>query len=507
MFPSRKKLKIILYPLSLVTIVVYVAYYLKAGYPTFSLDGRSACSCHTTQRTPTLSLDGIASSDHHTTTAHPTTPKSDVVHGTIIGESAYAHHTTQRTPTLSLDGIASSDHRDTNTPTATAPSTTPRSDVVHGTCKDIWAPLLKTDSNYTEKVKYKVPINDVCPPLDPTSRWNEDKKVVVRSVYLNKREWNGNPTSYVFMVEIDLQVLSRNPFVKCQVGNQTSTAIDHMIPLQAGNSLNWCPHGYTHQTIVVHCYLPPDSTAGSKAVLFFKVDEKSPIVAAESEKPLVIPAPPVPSPSPDKPTIVSCIAVQYGQPPFLGEWVRYQKTIGVSHIQMIAEPSISGALKDPSVKKAIDEGFLFVDIWHKWFSAAQLYDHAQVLAYQDCLYRFQGTYDYLFPHDADDFIVLRIPEQKQLPYYVNKLCSQVGTCELAWYQMCPTCGIIRETGEDGNVTDSLAHFDRCRRSTKGIHKLPVTFDVSTHSGHKWTTGYNKIELSSNEMYVAHIRLL
>ena len=394
----------------------------------------------------------------------------------------------------------------TTSPTVPPTTSIPRSGIVYEKCDNIWQPLGQTDPKYTEKVKYKIAGFDYCPFINGNNRWNDDKKVVVRSVYLDKREWNGHPSSYVFMVEIDRQVLSRDPFVKCQIGDQTSTVIDYMIPQLALDIRGWCNH-LTHETIVVHCYLPPQSVAG-KAVLFYKVDQQSPVVAAEPEKPLVIPGPRVPRPSPDKPTIVSCIAVQYGQPPFLAEWVRYQKTIGVSHIQMIAEPSIqdSGALKDPSVKKAIDEGFLAVDIWHKWFSPAQIYDHSQLLAYEDCLYRFQGLYDYLFPHDADDFLVPLISDQRQLPYYANKHCSDAGTCELVWYQMCPTCGVIRETGEDGNVTDTLAHFDRCKRATKGVHNIPVTFDVSTHTGHKWAPGYKKIEVPPNDIYVAHNRL-
>ena len=396
-------------------------------------------------------------------------------------------------------------------PTITELPTTPpipRSAIVEEKCADVWSPLHKTDPKYAEKVKYKVGGNSYCPGVNAQNLWNPDKKVVVRSVYLDKRLWNGHPSSYVFMVEIEREVLSRGSLVKCQVGNQTSTTLDYMVPQLALDIDGWC-HPLSHQTIVVHCYLSPDSApAGSTAVLFYKVDQSSPVVSRESEKPLAIPGPAVPRPSPDKPTIVSCIATQYGQPPFLGEWVRYQKTIGISHIQMIAEPSIhdSGALKDPSVKKAIDEGFLTVDIWHTWFSAGQIYDHSQLLAYEDCLYRFQGTYDYLFPHDADDFLVPLISDQRQLPYYVNKHCSDVGTCELLWYQMCPTCGVIRETGEDGNVTDTLAYFDRCRRATKSVHKIPVTFDVSTHTGHKWAPGYKRAEVPAKDIYVAHIRL-
>ena len=474
MFPFRIKIVVPVLSLASSAVMLYLAYALVYGQQTPQRD--KSAPVHLKELSPEVKVNGVAPSHFKVLPL--------ATEGTIGTEGA-DHPVTLHTPTLPM----------------------PRSNVVQDRCADVMKPLHEINPNYSEKIKYKIVQNVNCPPLTSENRWSEDKKVVVRSVYLDNRGRNGHPTSYVFMVEIDMQVLSRGSLVKCQVGNQTSTTLDYWEVGLAAAIRSWCPK-LTHQTIVVHCYQPPVSEAGSRAFLFYKADQQSPIESCESEKPLAIPGSPVPRISLDKPTIVSCIATQYNQPPFLSEWVRYQKTIGVNHIQMIAEPSIhtSGALKDPWVKKAIDEGFLVVDTWHKWFSAAQIYDHSQQLAYEDCLYRFQGTYDYLFPHDADDFLVPVISDQRQLPYYVNKHCSNAGSCELAWYQMCPTCGVVRETGEDGNVTDTLSSFDRCRRITKAIHKIPVTYDISTHSGHRWAPGYGVVCAPIHEVYVAHVRL-
>ena len=58
-------------------------------------------------------------------------------------------------------------------------------------------------------------------------------------------------------------------------------------------------------------------------------------------------------------SIVTCMAVLYGTPPLLDEVIRYQKTIGVDHVHMIAEPSIlaSGALDYQFVKESLANGF------------------------------------------------------------------------------------------------------------------------------------------------------
>ena len=290
-------------------------------------------------------------------------------------------------------------------------------------------PLKPVDPNYKKHVKYKFVTNDRCYPGSKSLYWNVDKKVVVRSVFPEGRNWNGHSSSYVFMIEADRLMLSKGSFTKCQVGDQNTTDVDYFVPENVLQNDGWCP--LTHLQAVVHCYLPLNSSNNSRSFLHYRMGPDSPTVVAESERPLWIPPPRVKSTSAEKITIASCIATQYGQPPFLGEWVRYQKTIGVDHIHMVAEPSIreSGALNDPSVKKAMEEGFLSIDVWFKWFSAAQIYDHSQLLAYQDCLHRFQGTYDYLFPHDADDFFVPMESDHRQLPYYVSRYCEGAGTCQ------------------------------------------------------------------------------
>ena len=369
-------------------------------------------------------------------------------------------------------------------------------------CKDKFhQPLKPIDPDYKKHVKYKFVYNDLCSPqAAKTWYWNVDKNVVVRSVFPEGRIWNGHPTSYVFMIEIDRQILTNGSFVKCQVGNTSTSDLDYFIPEYVILSDGWCR--LTHLQVVVHCYLPLLSTNNSRAFLFYRTSLNSTTMVAESERPLRIPTPRIKSSSVEKITIVSCIATQYGQPPFLAEWVRYQKTIGIDHIHMVAEPSVheSGALDDPTVKKAIEEGFLSVDIWYKWFSAAQIFDHSQILAYNDCLYRFQGTYDYVFPHDADDFFVPLVPDHRQLPYYVTKYCKKAGTCHMPWYQMCPTCGVFGPVAEDGNMTDVLVSFDRCKREP-----VKSVFDISTHTGHKWSPGYGVIEFPPGVVYVAHAR--
>ena len=86
--------------------------------------------------------------------------------------------------------------------------------------------------------------------------------------------------------------------------------------------------------------------------------------------------------------IAVCLGVVYESPPWLNEWLRYQKAIGIDHIHMIADDTFeeAGGFKNEYLQQLIQEGFLSTDIYHAWLNSSQVYSHSQGLAYQDCVY-------------------------------------------------------------------------------------------------------------------------
>ena len=69
-----------------------------------------------------------------------------------------------------------------------------------------------------------------------------------------------------------------------------------------------------------------------------------------------------------------CLAIVFVKPPWLNEWLQYQKTIGIDHIHMIADNSFvkAGGFRNKYLKQAIREGFISTDVWHMWLNDSQI---------------------------------------------------------------------------------------------------------------------------------------
>lgn len=90
--------------------------------------------------------------------------------------------------------------------------------------------------------------------------------------------------------------------------------------------------------IAVDCLDLPVTNGTKTAIIFFRPEPFGLVTSASTLEPLVIPALHKPGRQHSY-SIVTCMAVLYGTPPLLDEVIRYQETIGVDHLHMIAEPS------------------------------------------------------------------------------------------------------------------------------------------------------------------------
>ena len=55
----------------------------------------------------------------------------------------------------------------------------------------------------------------------------------------------------------------------------------------------------------------------------------------------------------------------------------------------------------------------------------QIFYHSQMLGYEDCIYRYQGTYDYVMATDVDIFYVLLLPGEPFIQE-INDQAKRVG---------------------------------------------------------------------------------
>eukprot|EP00731_Ephydatia_muelleri_P037588 Em0514g4a len=311
--------------------------------------------------------------------------------------------------------------------------------------------------------------------------------------------------SGVFLAVAEKHIVSKNLVIGVQVGNDTFHSSLDVRELELNAYFDIVCPNLTHKYIVVRCNAS-FSYSTSHAALLYKTEPNGVILSAVSENRPIVNV--MPRRSNERMTIVSCLAPGHGNPRLLPHWIRYERTIGVSHVHVIADQSFveSGALNTSVVKRALETGFLSIAIWPRRFTSWQVFYREQLLAYQDCVHLFQGLYDYVFPHDADDFFVPLIAGAK-LDYYVNTYCTK-GTCSFQWEEITPPySGLTGMIGRDGNVTDKVAakHSRKTREANKCIHRLEDTFEVGIHGPAMDILCCMTTYVPATAAYVSHIR--
>ena len=343
------------------------------------------------------------------------------------------------------------------------------------------------------------------------------KGIVVRRAYLDKRRRDGHENAVVFFLEIKRSVTAKI-FGGCRVGNEEMSHVR----FRHAKEYDWAiqTKHVTKNLAFVDCYDVHDVKDGDPAYLIVNNYRIGSAVIkrgeVKSQQNLVVPIPRNRSSDPP-PTVMVCLApVHYGKIPpsedgMLLQWLRYQKTIGIDHVHMIADDTyvIAGGMDNPYIQDAVKENYLSVDFWPRWFNETEIFFSSKELAYNDCLYQFMGVYDYIVYADSDDFFV-PLKANKSVKTYLKKCCSgKDGTCEFQWRQFYPDCGWSpKSVGADGNLTATV-HYSKTTqlgdKSTKSGHQIQALLDAGVHSSMVLMPGYKKREVPSKEAYFAHLR--
>ncbi len=365
------------------------------------------------------------------------------------------------------------------------------------------AAILKFKDNLTYSLS-KTMFHNFDEPTDSTTL--DAPHLTVRSVYVDSRQHAGQVT---FLIEVKKSILnlSQGSIMGCRVGKHFTRKFTTRVlytngPL-AGLFVDDKPY-LTHTMAVVDCFGLSSVQNGSNSSLVY-TNPSGFILPAESERPLLILPQLLEENQPYR--ILCCTAVLYGRPPFLKDWLTYQKVIGVDHVYMIATDEFQD-MNESYIMRAISEGFLTVEIWQEYLqSDVDIRYHSQLLAYQDCIYRYRQSYDYVMMTDQDDFFVPLVPNVT-LRYYIDRWCSGKGegTCAFHWREYHPDCGMRDGPAVNGNLTSLLVSTRTIERSShKCIHKLSAVREIGVHKAREYKKGYDEARVPKEVAYVAHLR--
>ena len=336
------------------------------------------------------------------------------------------------------------------------------------------------------------------------------KELVVRRVVLDPRRRDRYPNATVFIMEAKGMTLNKERFSGCQVGHFFSDRFRFRKP----RNYEWVQrHEHATSTLaLIDCYDIPMVETGDLAYLHYN-SSAGVVVKIQSQKPVFVPEPRA---GVDSSTVTAVVCV--GAPIYAAEhsaaehgmlyhWLHYQKVVGVDHVHMYVDESFvrAGALQNEVIQQAIREGFLSIDFWPKWLNTTEVFN-TQKIAFQDCLHRFQGVYDYVMHLDSDDFFVPL--KSKSVKDYLVRWCSgKIGSCQFQWHQFFPDCGWDPNSiGADGNFTAAITHTQVLHRhEAKSAHQLKALLDAGTHYAMARVKGYTGRNVPSKEAYFSHVR--
>ena len=323
-----------------------------------------------------------------------------------------------------------------------------------------------------------------------------------RSVYFDSRRRDGYDNATVILVQVLKTILEEERVVGCGVDEHFTNQFLFK-PLAV-----YTPYVHerfpwlTHDQAMLICYDLP-AHQGSRAFVLYK-DETGTTLKIEAEKRLYIPTGHKKVPvSPDnrrKSSLLVCITA-YGTPPWVREWLVYQKTIGVDFIHIYAQESFitEGAVNNPVLQSYLKSGYAKLDVWKAFLNESQDYYHQQPLLYVDCIYRYRSEFDYALLYDFDDFFVPVIPGETDIHYYANRFFNstiynrKVAAVPFRWIAYYPDCGLTTKPEDivNGNVTNHLAFNASDVKFIKSMYKLSAITEVQIHAATSFYPGYTR----------------
>ena len=342
-----------------------------------------------------------------------------------------------------------------------------------------------------------------------------------RSAYFDNRHRDGHDNATVILVQVSKLAIREKRIVGCGVDEHFKTK---GFSFKLLDVFKWIHKRYptlTHDDAWVICYDLP-AHQGSRTFVLFN-DKTRGILKIETERRLYVPSRTAKENFTSafnewKSSVLVCTTM-FGKPPWLREWLVYQKTIGVDFIHIYAQESFiaEGGANNSVLQSYLKSGYAKLDVRKAFLDESQDFYHQQALLYVDCTYRYRTEFDYALLYDTDDFFVPVIPGETDIHYYANRLFhnQKIAAVPFKWIHYYPDCGLTTgpENIKDGNVTKYLAfkkHYERNER--KSMYRLSAVVEVQIHDvvklmpgyvryGSKWPWGSATPDIA----YVAHNR--
>ena len=329
--------------------------------------------------------------------------------------------------------------------------------------------------------------------------------MIIRSAYIDTRARNGykhSVNTVVIFAEASMEIRKHGLIEGCGADSINAKAFNP-IPLY----FPWITYHFpklTHEEIMIDCYdleLHENSTA---FVRYRPLSNSDMTITATID--VTYPA----HRDDYKDKVVVCTNC-FGKPPWLSEWLKYQKTIGVDLVQLYVEEQFMSDNENLKIIESyIQEGFLKVENRKTYFNTSQIYYHSELINHHDCLYRYREVFEFAFFLDTDDFFIPRLPNKTNVHDYVNQFFCEDNqvSAEFVWLKYFPDCGLTQPLSnlKDGNITSLLKVKEFWKSpEPKFVCRPTLTTSIGIHSTTGILGGTTIVHPPVDVAYIAHVR--
>ena len=328
--------------------------------------------------------------------------------------------------------------------------------------------------------------------------------LIPRAAFFDKRVRGRYSNATVILTHVIKSLVKP---VGCVIDGQYTFKVE-LMPININEWIHKHHPDCTHDNVLIFCFNTPGRNNSKVSIMYENPKNKSEIFVTDSEHPLFVPK--SREKSEEFASSVMVCTTAFGTPPYFGAWLRHQKALGVDLVYISAADTflLGEAFNDTFLQESLESGFVQLKVWKEYLKPGALFYHSQALYYQNCVYRFQGIYNYAIMTDFDDFV---IPAGgKDIVEILQSLFDpqpMLGGIVLNWIQYLePNGGFNYSEILAGRFMQYVeAKPTKVEDNTKSIHKLTATSDVGIHLVTGQMKGYTKMYVPRDKVYVAHFK--
>lgn len=331
--------------------------------------------------------------------------------------------------------------------------------------------------------------------------FDDGKAVIPLRVFLDRTPSNDHDNTTIILAHVEKGILAGNQIIGCGAGDKPASSFEIVLLDAYKRYIHKLSPSLTHDEVVILCYDLQFTSRKARPFVMYRNAYNYP-VHVETNTDIITANNRVKTQHFNNSTVLVCAIQIEGTEWLSEEWIQYHKNIGIDFIHLYTAKS------NKSLENS-HRGFLHIDLWQ---GGAHL--QSQSLQSMDCLYRYQGLFQYLLVYDTTDYFAPMISNKFNIKDYIEVIFDHVHIGSVLLHRViyivddtCKFKPLLRNMGMHANISSILGgrEFKELGVLTKGIHKLSVVREITPQKAASLMPGYTIEMVSPDIAYAIHIK--